>query len=142
MLVDANVLLFAVDERSRFHDPAREWLTDALNGPRRVGFPWASLVAFLRIATHPRASRHPLAPDEAWEHVAEWLAADATWIPSPTARHAEVLGGLVDTYQLRGNLLPDAHLAALAVEHGLTVVSADTDFARFTEVAWDNPLAP
>lgn len=140
MLVDANVLLFAVDRASAFHDSARDWLTEQLNGARRVGVPWQSLVAFLRIATHPRASEHPLAPDEAWAYIAEWLACEPTWVPGPGERYAEILGGLVTRHQVRGNLVPDAELTALALEHGLTICSADSDFARFPEVRWENPL--
>ncbi len=141
MLVDANLLLFAVDERSPYHAAATQWLTTQLNGARRVGLAWVVLLAFARIATHPRASEHPATPDEAWSHVADWLAHDLVWIPNPTDRHREVLGGLVTGYRLRGNLVTDAHLAALAIEHGLTLYSADTDFARFTEIRWENPLA-
>lgn len=141
MLIDANILLFAVDEDSPFHRAAASWLAEQLGGPRRVGIPWQSLAAFLRIATHPRAAERPLTPAEAWSYVEDWLAADAAWIPQPTERHAEILGDLVTRYQLRGNLVSDAQLAALAVEHGLTVCSADTDFARFGEIRWENPLA-
>jgi uncharacterized protein len=140
MLLDANLLLFAVDRESPFHTPAREWLDEVLNGDRRVGLPWQSLAAFLRIATHPRASKHPLGPDEAWQQIEEWLACEVAWIPVPTDRHAAVLGDLVKRYQLRGKVITDAQLATLALEHGLTVCSADTDFARFTELRWENPL--
>ncbi len=140
MLVDANLLLFAVDETSRFHAVAADWLTKKLNGPGRLGLPWQSLGAFLRISTHPRAADNPLTPDQAWAQVEDWLAADPAWIPSPTERHADVLGSLVRSYDLRGNLISDAQLAALAIEHGLMVCSADTDFARFREVRWENPL--
>jgi toxin-antitoxin system PIN domain toxin len=141
MLVDANILLFAVDATSRFHEVASAWLTGQLNGPGRVGLPWQSLEAFLRISTHPRASEHPLRSEAAWRFVRDWLDADAGWTPAPTDRHAEVLGGLIHAYDLRGNLIPDAALAALAIEHGLAVASADTDFARFREIRWVNPLA-
>ena len=140
MLVDANLLLFAVDGTSRFHAIASRWLGDVLNGPIRVGLPWQSLGAFMRIGTNPRASGHPLTPDEAWSFVEEWLGADAAWVPAPTERHSEVLGSLIVSYQLRGNLVSDAQLAALAIEHGLTLCSADTDFARFKELRWENPL--
>lgn len=140
MLVDANILLYAVDRSSPLHDGARTWLTAVLGGERRVGLPWQSLTAFLRIATHPRAARSPLGSAAAWRHVREWLATDPVWVPTPTARHAEVLGDLIARHQLSGNLIPDAHLAALAIEHGLAICSADTDFARFSEVAWINPL--
>jgi toxin-antitoxin system PIN domain toxin len=141
MLVDANLLLFAVDDRAPQHDAAAAWLEERLNGERRVGLPWESLTAFVRIATHPRASDHPLPSDEAWSFVEDWVSAPTAWIPMPTDDHAKVLGGLVRKYHLAGNLIPDAHLAALAIEHGLEVCSADTDFARFTEIRWLNPLA-
>jgi toxin-antitoxin system PIN domain toxin len=140
MLVDANLLLYARDTGSRHHDRAVAWLTDVLNGPTRVGLPWPSLLAFLRIATNPRAYEAPLGPDAAWAQVEDWLAAPAAWVPLPTERHAEVLGRLVARYDLRANHVPDAHLAALGIEHGLAVCSADTDFARFSEVRWVNPL--
>jgi hypothetical protein len=142
MLVDANILLFATDEASPFHEPAADWLTERLNGSRRVGLPWQSLGAFLRISTHPRIGPRPLSPDEAWNQVEAWLGADAAWIPAPTERHAEVLRSLVLSYHLRGNAVADAQLAALAVEHGLSVCSADTDFARFREIEWENPVSP
>lgn len=141
MLLDANLLLYAVDRSSRFHSVAADWLTQQLNGPRRVGIPWQSLVAFLRISTHPRASQSPLAPDDALSYVDDWLAADGVWTPVPGARHAELVADLVRRHQLSGNLISDAHLAALALEHGLPLVSADSDFARFTDLRWINPFA-
>ena len=141
MLVDANLLLFAVNRASPFHELASGWLTEQLNGPRRVGLPWQSLLAFLRIVTHPRAFARPLSPQDGWARVRDWLDAPASWVPAPTERHAEVLGTLVLGYDLRGNLVADAELAALAVEHGLELCSADTDFARFREIRWVNPLA-
>lgn len=141
MLIDANLLLYARDQQSPFHEKARAWLTARLNGPARIGLPWPSLVAFLRVATHPRASASPLAPDDARQQVEEWLAAPAAWIPMPTDAHPTVLGDLIERYDLRGNLISDAHLAALAIEHGLAVCSADTDFARFSEIRWINPVA-
>jgi toxin-antitoxin system PIN domain toxin len=140
MLVDANILLFATDESSPFHRSAADWLTEQLTGPRRVGLPWPVLVAFLRLATNPRVWRTPLSPEEAWAQVEGWLEAEMTWIPAETNRHAELLGSLVVSYQLRANQIPDAHLAALAIEHGLTIYSADTDFARFREIEWQNPI--
>lgn len=141
MLVDANLLLYAVDAASPFHARARDWLTAQLNGPRRVGLPWQSLGAFLRIATHPRASDRPLTAEQAWKHVAAWLDCDVAWVPTPGERYAELLGQMMTRHHARGNLVPDAQLAALALEHGLTVCSADTDFAGFGELSWTNPLA-
>lgn len=140
MLIDANLLLYAVHERAEQHAAAADWLTEQLNGPRRVGLPWQSLAAFLRIATHPRAFERPLPASVAWARVADWLSAPVAWIPEPGPAHAPILGQIITTYDVRGNLIPDAFLAALAVEHGLTVYSTDTDFARFDEVRWENPL--
>ena len=141
MIVDANILLYAVDSTSPSHARARRWLEDQLNGTTRVGLPWQSLTAFVRIATHPRALAHPMRAADAWSHVTAWLAASPAWIPLATEHHARVLGGLIERYAVTGNLVPDAHLAALAIEHGVAIASADTDFARFTEVRWVNPLA-
>lgn len=140
MLLDANLLLYAVDTSSYHHHLALRWLTEQLNRPVRVGMPWESLAAFLRIATHPRASDRPLSSKAAWGFVDDWLACSNVWIPLPSERHAEILGGLIGRYHLSGNQIPDARLAALAIEHGLTLCSADTDFARFSETRWENPL--
>jgi toxin-antitoxin system PIN domain toxin len=141
MIVDANVLLYAVDADSRFHEAARGWLEDALNGPSRVGLPWASLLAFQRISTHPRAALSPLSPRKAWSYITEWLDADSAWVPAPGEKHAQILGRLIADGDLHGNLVTDAHLAALAIEHGVGICSADSDFARFTELTWVNPTA-
>lgn len=140
MLVDANILLFAVSRTSPHHAPAVAWLTQALEGNRRVGLPWTSLVAFLRISTNPRVYERPLAPDAAMRLVRSWLDTSPAWVPEPTPDHAEVLAALLQTHHVTADVIADAHLAALALEHGLTVVSADTDFARFPEVRWENPL--
>lgn len=140
MLVDANILLFAVNEAAPEHERARKWLEEALNGSRRVGLPWESLTAFVRLATNPRVVARPLAPLDAWAFVEDWLAAPVAWIPVATERHAAVLGALVHRYRPAAKLVPDAHLAALAIEHGAEIISADTDFVRFTEVRWHDPL--
>lgn len=141
MIVDANVLLYAVDEEARGHGQAKAWLEGALNGHRRIGLPWPSIWAFVRISTHPRALRSPMTVADAWQQVDEWLAAPAAWIPQPGPGHRQLLGDLVVDLDLRGNLISDAVLAALAIEHGVPIVSADTDFARFPGLAWINPLS-
>jgi len=86
-------------------------------------------------STHPRH-----APAEAWQRVEEWLARPGAWIPAPGSRHRPLLGEIIENVGPTGNLVPDAHLAALAREHGLTIVSADTDFGKFRDVAWLNPV--
>lgn len=140
MLLDANLLLYAVHEKADRHEAAVEWLTEQLNGSRRVGIPWSSLGAFLRISTHPRAFERPLPPNTAWQRVADWLSAPVVWTPEPGPKHSQILGDLIRTYDVGGNLIPDTMLAALALEHGLTLCSSDTDFARFRELRWEDPL--
>lgn len=141
MIVDANVLLYAVDLSAAQHERAAGWLEERFAGSERVGLPWVSLTAFLRIVTHPRVFPRPLGAEDAWRFVTDWLGQDLAWIPQPTARHATVLGELIARHRPTANLIPDAHLAALAIEHGLAIASADSDFARFPEVRWTNPIA-
>lgn len=141
MLVDANILLYAVDATSAHHHPAAEWLVEAMNGPRRVALTWSTIGAFLRIATHPRVFAQPLSGSAAADHVEQWLSRDQVWIPAATERTAALLQAVVRRHGVTGNLVTDAQLVAIAVEHGLSIVSADSDFARFPEIAWDNPLS-
>lgn len=140
MLLDANLLLYAVDTKSPFHDRAAEWLESTLNGRRRVGLPWQTIGAFVRIITHPRVTDRPLTTAQACSFVEAWLDADPVWIPPATERTAQVFLQLANESPFTANLVPDAQLAALAIEHGLEVLTADTDFARFPSVRWRNPL--
>lgn len=141
ILIDANLLLYAVDERNPHHEASREWLDGRLNGTARVGLPWPSLLAFVRIISNPRIYEHPITVRQAWSQAQEWLDCPSVWIPLPTDRHAEVLGELLGDHVERSELVPDAHLAALAIEHGLVLCSTDRDFARFPGLRWLNPLA-
>jgi toxin-antitoxin system PIN domain toxin len=140
VLLDANLLLYATDADSPHNEAAAAWLTAVLNGDRRVGLPWQTIGAFLRVVTHPRVTTHPLSSATAWSFVQSWLDAEPAWIPPATERTARVLARLVHNTPATGNLVTDASLAALAIEHGLVVMTADTDFGRFPEVAWHNPL--
>ena len=106
----------------------------------RVGFPWASLLGFLRLVTNPRVFERPDSMAAAWKQVSEWLDCETARVPQPTERHAELLGELLALPGVHGNLVPDADLAALAMEHGLTLCSADGDFVRFPGLTWLNPL--
>jgi toxin-antitoxin system PIN domain toxin len=140
ILVDANLLVYARVVGMPQHAAARSWLEDALNGPAQVGLPWASLLAFVRLVANPRVFERPDSVASAWAQIREWLACERAWIPQPTERHAEVLEMMLPDLGNRSELVPDAHLAALAIEHGLEVCSADGDFARFAHVRWRNPL--
>jgi toxin-antitoxin system PIN domain toxin len=123
------------------HKLGRDWLDEQLNTSAPVGLPWASLLAFLRLVTNPRVFEHPEPIGDAWKQVRAWLSSESAWIPQPTERHADLLVELLALPGLRGNLVPDAHLAALAVEHGLTLCSTDGDFARFQGLRWLNPIS-
>lgn len=141
ILVDANLLLYAVNRSAADHVEARAWFDGHLNGSVRVGLPWPSLLAFVRIATNPGIVRNPVSAAVAWRQVKAWLACDVAWIPVPGVRHVEILGGLLEHRFVTSRLVPDAHLAALAIEHGLTLCSSDGDFAKFPGLKWENPLA-
>lgn len=138
-LVDANVLLYAVNRSSAQHERARTWLDDALSGGASVGFAWVALLAFLRIGTRPGLFPRPLSATEASGVVQDWLAQPAAQVLSPTARHPFVLADLLAHVGVGGNLVNDAHLAALAIEHRAEIVTYDTDFARFPGVRWVMP---
>jgi toxin-antitoxin system PIN domain toxin len=134
VVVDANVLLYAVDSSSVHHGQARSWLDSSLGGIEAVGLAWVALLAFVRIGTNPAIFTGAMAVDEAVGQVEAWLGAPASVVAQPTARHAAILRGLLGETGTAGNLTTDAHLAALAIEHGADIVSYDRDFARFAGV--------
>ena len=142
ILVDANLLIYAHVDSFKQHAAARAWLDAQLNGPAPVGLPWPSLVAFIRLVTNPRVFANPEPVGDAWQQVLDWLACEPVRVPHPTERHGEILVGLLALPGMFANLVPDADLAALAIEHGLTLCSSDGDFARFPGLRWINPLAP
>jgi uncharacterized protein len=141
ILVDANLLVYAANQSAPEHGQARPWLDARLVGTARIGLPWPSLLAFVRIVSNPAIVRNPVTPAEAWRQVTDWLGCDAVWIPLPGRRQPEILGELLANPIVTSRLVPDANLAALAIEHGLTLCSTDGDFARFPGLKWENPLA-
>jgi toxin-antitoxin system PIN domain toxin len=141
MLIDANLLLYSINITSPQHAAAVRWWEATLSGSQRVALPWQTLGAFVRIATHPRVTRQPLTGDQAWSLVEEWLDVPVTWVPPATEQTAAMLGTVIRSSRATGNLVTDAQLAALALEHGLEVMTTDADFARFPGVRWSNPLS-
>lgn len=139
MIVDVNILLYAADRESTHHSHCRHWLEDAFNGTTRVGLPWPTILAFLRIATHHRIMKRPLTVHEAWSFIDDWMSQSIAWIPTESPHHLSILRDLTTRYELTAKQIPDAHLAALAIGHGVPIVSSDTDFARFLEITWVNP---
>jgi uncharacterized protein len=140
ILVDANLLVYAHVRGMTQHPQAKAWLDGEINRGGRVGLPWPCLLGFLRLVTNPRVFTRPETLDRAWRAVACWLDNPNVWVPVPTEHHRDVLTPLLSAAAGRPNLIPDAHLAALAIEHGLTLCSADGDFARFPGLRWQNPL--
>jgi toxin-antitoxin system PIN domain toxin len=138
-LVDANVLIYAVNESEPRHDRSRTWLDEALVGTETIGFTWVVLLAFLRLTTRVGLFPQPLTVDEAIERVKAWLAQPAAMLVDPGARHVDALGGLLAAAGSGGNLVSDAHLAAIAIEQRAEIVTFDADFARFAEVRCGPP---
>lgn len=131
ILPDLNILLYAYDADTPFHQAAKLWLEESLSGSETVALSWHTIVGFLRIGTNPRVFKVPLTIAEAIEIVEEWLACPSVKIALPTMRHWEILQDMLITGQAAGNLISDAHLAALAIEKGAVLVTTDKDFARF-----------
>lgn len=139
ILVDANLLVYAKMSSMEQHEAARAWLERRLSDVYGVGLPWPSLLGFVRLTTNHRIFERPLPMSDARAQVDEWLALRPVFTPEPTARHAEILAALLREAD-RSRHVPHAHLAALAIEYGLTLQSTDRDFARFSGLRWENPL--
>lgn len=137
-LLDANVLLYAVNTDAEHHDISRGWLDEALSGGATVAFSWIALLAFVRLATSGLFPR-PLSLDQAMDRVDAWLGAPPAVVLEPTAAHARVMRSLLGSVGVGGNLVNEAHLAALAIEHRAVVVSFDNDFTRFDGLKWERP---
>ena len=142
ILIDANLLLYAYNpSTAEHHERAKSWLEQVFSGTELVGLPWASILAFLRIGTNPRAFPQPLLVTEAVDIVGDWLSQPPVRVVEPTERHWDLLAELLAQAKVKGPLVTDAHLAALAIEHGATLFSTDGDFSRFPRLRWQNPVA-
>ena len=140
ILIDANLLLYAYDTASENQAEAKRWLEEILSRPEQIRLPWVTILAFLRISTSARAFRHPLSAKEALAVVSEWLSRPNVHTINPTERHFQILSTLLLVAQASGSLVTDAHLAALAIEHGALLCTTDRDFARFPGLRFQNPL--
>jgi len=140
MLIAANLLLYAYDSASEQHGAARDWVAACFSKPEPVGLAWVTILAFLRIATNPRMRFQPFTAAEAVAVVQEWVERPNMTILESTERHWTILQALIRKAQVRGALTMDAHLAALAIEHGAVLYSNDRDFSRFPGLKWVNPL--
>jgi len=140
-LVDINVLMYATDDQSPHHGEAKPWLDAVMADTETVGLPTAVSIGYIRLTTNPRVMNKPRSPREATDIVRQWLDRPNVTVPHPTARHLDLLTELLEATGVGGNLVSDAHLAALAIEHGAELVSFDTDFSRFPGLVWRSPAA-
>lgn len=140
ILSDANLLIYAVNADSPQHKLARRWLEQSLSGTTSFGFTWTVMLAFLRITTHPKILQQPLSPEQAMTYLDGWLQQPCVTILQPGRNHWPILRNLINASGTAGNLTSDAHLAALAIEHGYSIYSADYDFQRFPGLTHVNPL--
>jgi toxin-antitoxin system PIN domain toxin len=140
ILIDANFLIYAHNSLAQQHERARQWLRGALDSGEAIGLSWVTLLAFLRITTGPRSFIDPMSLEEAGGIVTAWLAHPGVSVLHPTERHWPILSRLLADGQARGPLVMDAHLAALAIEHGATLCTTDRDFTRFKGLRLLNPL--
>lgn len=140
ILVDANLLLYAVNADLPQHARARPWWEGVLSGTQAVGIPWVVILAFLRLSTNPRIFERPLSVEQSMAYVDQWMEQPPVDAVAPGLNHWPVLRNLMEATGTGGNLTTDAHIAALALEHGYTVYSADNDFRRFAVVKHINPL--
>jgi toxin-antitoxin system PIN domain toxin len=141
ILVDANILIYAVNTDTPLHRKAKSWLEATLSGPETVGLSWSVLLAFLRLTTRAGLFERPLPVYAAFDILGAWLQQPSVVTIEPTSHHLRVLTELLLPLGTGGNLTSDAHLAALAIEHGAELCSCDSDFARFPRLSWHNPLA-
>ena len=140
-LLDVNVLVYAAIKSSPQHEMALRWLEKRLsNRDEKLAFPWETIVGFVRIVSNPRIFSNPWSVSEAWGTVEKWLSAPAAWIPTATVRHIEYFRKFMRMKDMGSKLVADAQLAALACEHGLTLVSADADFKKFDGLRVENPV--
>ncbi len=138
-LVDLNVLLYVVNKDSVHHESALAWWKESLRGDEQVGLAWSVLLGFLRLSTNPAIFPRPLDTDTALDKVGTWLSLDQTRLVQETDDHWHILKGLLADTGTAGHLTTDGHLAALAINHGATLVSFDNDFSRFPGLRWEQP---
>ncbi len=139
ILVDTNLLVYSWNSGAPQHEQSAAWLEGRLNSVDGVGLPWASLLSFVRLVTNPRVFDAAAPVESAWAQVEEWLALPNVFTPEPAQRYPVILSALMGEVG-RSEHVPDTHLAALAMEYGLTLQTTDRDFARFSGLKWENPL--
>jgi hypothetical protein len=141
IIPDVNLLVYAHNRAAAWHERSREWWEDLVNREQPIGLPWAVMLGYVRLVSHPSVLVSPLPPLDALAHVRGWLDQPSVRIVEPGPRHLDALGELFRSTGVGGSLTSDTHLAALAIEHQAEVHSNDADFARFPGLRWRNPIA-
>ena len=140
ILPDVNLLLYVHNQVATQHEAADRWFTEVFSGAEPIAFTWTTILGFLRVATNAKAYPNPMTVGEAVATLSDWLAHPAVVFLNAGERHWSILTGLIVAGDVRGPRITDAHLAALAIEHGATLCTTDRDFARFPGLKWRNPL--
>jgi toxin-antitoxin system PIN domain toxin len=141
ILLDANLLIYAVNKDAPLHRKAKACIESTVSGSETIGISWSVILAFVRLTTRSGLFRNPLPVKSAFDMVESWLSQPSVTVVHPGPRHLGLLRKLLLQSGTAGNLTSDAHLAALALEQGAELYSSDGDFARFPELKWSNPLA-
>jgi toxin-antitoxin system PIN domain toxin len=140
IIIDANILIYAINRDASHHQKARKWLEATLSGTAEVGIPLLVILAFIRITTHAGIMPHPLTCEEAVTYIDGWLQQPFVTMINPGDKHWQIFRNLIQVTGTAANLTSDVHIAALAIEQGAEIYSADYDFRRFTEIKHVNPL--
>ena len=140
-VIDVNILAYVVSRPSALHKPVFAWWTSALRDNEPLALSWTVITGFLRVVTNPRALEFPLRPEDALDRIEKWLAHPSVCLIQETDRHWSALRQLIQEADISGKHVTDAHLAALAISRGASLVSCDRDFARFPQLRWENPVA-
>ena len=141
IIPDVNLLVYAYNADAPFHLAAKRWWEGCVGGSQPVAIPWVVALGFVRLMSSRAVLQHPMEVAVALGHLGQWLERPAVMILQPGPRHLALLSGFCEAGVLRGALLTDAHIAALAIETQAVVHSNDSDFSRFPGLRWTNPLA-
>ena len=141
IIVDVNLLIYAVNTLSVHHKPAKKWWEDALSRGETIGLPWSTIIGFIRLTTRSGIGMNPVPTDAAFDIVEDWLSVSTVSVIEPGGRHLQIVRNLLLQARMAGDLTSDAHLAALALEHNAELCSSDRDFAKFPGLRWRDPLS-
>ncbi len=139
IIADVNVLIYALRQDSDKHEQCRTWLQRSLAGPENFGYSEHVLSSVVRIVTHPKIFKSPSSLEDVFDFIDAIRSAPVSVAVQPGPMHWSVFRKICIDAEARGNLVPDAYLAAMAIEQGARWVTTDRDFARFSDLRWELP---